>query len=88
MWLIAGIPSAKQFDAAKHGTCQLLAACEKDVVPCGAMCVAAGAAAGGALVRGDEVKEGLLSLVGRDKARLEACFALEQVVFRAVLAGQ
>jgi hypothetical protein len=53
----------------------------------GCWCVA-GAAAGGASVRGDEVKEQLLGLVGRDKARLEACFALEQVVFRAVLAGQ
>ncbi|WIA16498.1 hypothetical protein OEZ85_013178 [Tetradesmus obliquus] len=47
-----------------------------------------GAAAGGASVRGDEVKECLLGMVGRDKAKLEACFALEQVVFRAVLAGQ
>lgn len=52
------------------------------------LCVVAGAAAGGASVRGDEVKECLLGMVGRDKAKLEACFALEQVVFRAVLAGQ
>uniref|UniRef100_A0A383WPH6 non-specific serine/threonine protein kinase n=1 Tax=Tetradesmus obliquus TaxID=3088 RepID=A0A383WPH6_TETOB len=47
-----------------------------------------GAAAGGASVRGDEVKACLLGMVGRDQAKLEACFALEQVVFRAVLAGQ
>lgn len=47
-----------------------------------------GAAAGGASVRGNEVKECLLGMVGRDQAKLEACFALEQVVFRAVLAGQ
>lgn len=49
---------------------------------------AAGAAAGGASARGDEVKAAILSLVGTDKAKQEACFSLEQVVFRAVLAGQ
>lgn len=39
-------------------------------------------------MRGDEVKEALLGMVGADKAKQEACFSLEQHVFRAVLAGQ
>jgi hypothetical protein len=47
----------------------------------------AGAAAGGGSVRGDEVKECLMAMVGRAKAKQEACFALEQIVFRAVLTG-
>jgi hypothetical protein len=38
-------------------------------------------------VRGDEVKKCLMGMVGRDKAKQEACFALEQIVFREVLTG-
>lgn len=52
------------------------------------VCTLAGAAAGGVGVRGDEVKEHIVSMVGRDKAKQEACFKLEPVVFRAVLAEQ
>lgn len=47
-----------------------------------------GAAAGGGGVRGDEIKENIVNMVGRDKAKQEACFSLEQFVFRAVLAGR
>jgi hypothetical protein len=39
------------------------------------------------VVRGNEVKECLMGMVGTDKAKQEACFALEQIVFRAVLTG-